>query len=444
MATGRHKKMHKNKVPSSTLGRAARLFGAGAAFIGREIAVRSLDVVAKLSPDEKLKKRLEQAQGLVDALSNLKGAAMKTGQLLSLEFSDLLPPEITQILRTLHDSSTFMEFDQVKKILHKELGPERLAELKNISETPISAASIGQVHSAELFGKKVVIKVQFPGVEKSIGADLSLVRKAIESILWMQNKDVPLDGFFEECERILRQEVDYKKELKFIQKYRDLTKDSRMFLVPEVYEEHSSRRVLTLTFMEGERISDWLKNIHTEQEKKDFAELVLELLVLEFFEWGLVQTDPNFGNFLYRPETNQLVLLDFGACNSYSKKNRKDVLALLRSAMDQDDKSLLLTAHQVGVLDPREDDAVKMQFCKMMSLITKVYRASEQPFNFANSEYLTEVRATTLEFAKAVKHTAPAKELIFLNRKLGGMFHLLKDVGARYDLNTVWLRLREL
>jgi predicted unusual protein kinase regulating ubiquinone biosynthesis (AarF/ABC1/UbiB family) len=428
-------------IPTTAFGRATKLLGAGAALLGREIAVRSLEAVSALSEDSKLKKRLEQARGLVEALSQLKGAAMKTGQLLSLEFSDLLPPEITEILRTLHDSSTFMPFEQVEKILRKELGEVLFADLRNISNTPISSASIGQVHSAELHGQKVAIKVQFPGVDKSIGADLALVRKAAESILWVQNKKVPLDGFFEECERVLKQEVDYKKEAKFSHKFGELVGDHEYYLVPKVFEEYSTRRVLTLSFMEGQRLGDWLKSNRSEAENLKFAERVLELLFLEFFEWGAVQTDPNFGNFLYRPETGQLVLLDFGACNFYTKKFRREMVSLLKAAMAGDDNELLRLAAAAGVLDVREADETKAGFCKMMGLIASVYSKDKQPFHFGSTDYLAEVRTTTIDFANSVRYSAPAKDLIFLNRKLGGMFHLLKDLGVNYDLSKFWQRI---
>jgi aarF domain-containing kinase len=428
-------------VPTSAFGRATRLLGAGAALLGREVAVRSLEAISSLTEDDKIKRRLDQARVLVDALSQLKGAAMKTGQLLSLEFSDLLPPEITAILRTLHDSSTFMPFEQVIKILRKELNPELLADLKNISESPISAASIGQVHTAELHGQKVAIKVQFPGVDKSIDADLALVRKAVESILWVQNKKVPLDGFFEECQRVLKQEVDYRKEAKFIQKFEELVSGHEGFIVPKVFDQYSTRRVLTLSYMDGERLGDWLKSNRTEAERIQFAERILELLFLEFFEWGAVQTDPNFGNFLYRPETRQLVLLDFGACNFYTKKFRRDMVSLLKAAMIGDDEELLRQAAAMGVLDPREAEETKRGFCKMMALIASIYRKDTQPFDFASSEYLAEVRATTIDFGNSVRFTAPAKDLIFLNRKLGGMFHLLKDLGVSYDLSEFWKRI---
>lgn len=435
------KKTQSGKVPTTAIGRAARLLGAGAALIGREVAVRSLDAVSALSDESRLKKRLNQAAGLVESLSQLKGAAMKTGQLLSLEFSDLLPPEITDILRKLHDSSTFMPFDQVQKILRRELGPELFRELEDLSVEPISAASIGQVHSATLAGQKVAVKIQFPGVDQSIKADLALVRKAVESVLWVQSKNVPLDGFFEECERVLRQEVDYLKEAQFINQYSDFVKGSDCFLVPKVFASHSTSRVLTLSFMEGERLGEWMKKSRTEVETFAFAKIILELLFSEFFEWGVVQTDPNFGNFLYRPATKQLVLLDFGACNIYKEDLRKDMLGLLKAAFSKDKVLLLKVAAESGVLDPRESGETKELFCRMMELIVSVFREESQPFNFSSGAYLHEIRTTTMTFASTVKFTAPAKDLIFLNRKLGGMFHLLKDLGVRADLNIMWQRM---
>ena len=435
------KKSKKSSIPTTSLGRAGKLFGAGLALIGKEVAVRTLDAVTKLADDDRLQKRLSQASDLVNTLSQMKGAAMKTGQLLSLEFSDLLPPEVTEVLRKLHDDSTFLPFDQIQKILIRELGTELFEQIKDLSEEPVSAASIGQVHSAFIRGEKVAIKIQFPGVDKTIAADLALVKQMLRSVLWLQSKSVPLEGFFEECERVLRQEVDYSKEAHFILKFAELVGPSTAYDVPKVYEDFSSKRVLVLSFMEGQRLRDWLKDPGTEASRQHFAGLVLDLLFKEFFEWGLVQTDPNFGNFLFRREDGRLILLDFGACNSYSKKFRGEILSLLRTAMARDDEALLRLAADLSILDPRESDVTKAGFCNMMQLIVSIFREESQPFNFADSDYLNRIRTTTLSFAASVKYTAPAKDLIFLNRKLGGMFHLLKDLGIQRDINESWQKI---
>jgi predicted unusual protein kinase regulating ubiquinone biosynthesis (AarF/ABC1/UbiB family) len=440
MPTPKKKNTRKTQkqIPTSSLGRAGRLLGAGLSLIGKEVAVRAMDAVTKLADDDRLQKRLSQAATLVDTLSQMKGAAMKTGQLLSLEFSDLLPPEVTDILRKLHDDAVTLPYENIEKVLRKELGPEGFARLKNISHEPISAASIGQVHTATVDGKKVAVKVQFPGVDKTIGADLALTRKAIESVLWISNRDIPLEGFFEECERVLRQEVDYRKEAKFLGQFAELVGDDQSFAVPAVYEDLSTKRVLVLSFMEGEKLKDWMKQPLSDVARERFTGLVLTLLFKEFFEWGLVQTDPNYGNFLFRPDEFQLVLLDFGATNSYSKKSRKQIRDLQRATMSRDYNGLLEVAAEAGILDPRESDEVKQDFSAMMELIVGVFRPENQPFDFSSSEYLANIRTTTLGFAAKVRYTSPAKDLIFLNRKLGGMFHLLKDLGATYDLSKFW------
>jgi hypothetical protein len=117
------------------------------------------------------------------------------------------------------------------------------------------------------------------------------------------------------------------------------------------------------------------------------------------------------------------------------------MVSLLKAAMIGDDEELLRQAAAMGVLDPREAEVTKRGFCKMMALIASIYRKDTQPFDFASSEYLAEVRATTIDFGNSVRFTAPAKDLIFLNRKLGGMFHLLKDLGVSYDLSEFWKRI---
>jgi aarF domain-containing kinase len=431
-------------VPTSVLGRVGKLFATGVSLVGQEVAARVGEAINNLADEDKLKTRLNQASQLVESLSQLKGAAMKAGQILSLEFSDLLPPEITSILRKLHDESAAMDFPTVQKILRKELGPERFAKLEKISEEPVASASIGQVHTAMLDGRMVAIKIQFPGVDKSIGVDLGLVKQAMQSVLWFQKRSISLDALFAEFDRVLKQEVDYRKEAKFLEKFAEFTREETKYCVPEVNMQYSTKRVLTLSFEEGIRLKDWLQSSISELDRSQFADLVLELLFREFFEWGLVQTDPNYGNFLFRPDRFQLVLLDFGATNSYSLKIRKDVRRLLEYSLNHDETRLLDLAYSMKILDEREPAAVRDEFVAMMQLIVRIFRPEAQPFMFSDSGYLKEIREATLNFANHVKYTAPAQQLIFLNRKLGGMFHLLKDLRASADLSVFWERVRKL
>ncbi len=426
------------KVPQGWIARAGRLLGAGAQVLRKEVAMTVRRGLAASETVKLLDTRVSQAAEIVAALGDLKGAAMKAGQLLSLELSDLLPPEVTDVLRTLHDSSSFMPFEQVQKILQRELGTERLQHFRNLSTEPIAAASIGQVHSADLDGRPVVLKVQYPGVAKSIDSDLAVLKRLVQGFLLIQGKQVAIDELFREIAEGLKEESDYKLEAQALNRYRQALADEPDFVMPEALEEYSTRRVLALTFMQGERLSSWLQQQQDEETTQRFALLILRLLLVEFFQVGMVQTDPNYGNFLIEPNARRLVLLDFGATRTYPKAFRRDFRALLQAAYGRDDAKVLACAEKFFLLDPREAPEVKAQFLQMIELIVGMFRPENQPFDFSNQQYLQDIRAVAFAFIGAVQYTAPARKLVFLNRKLGGMFHLLKDAGVSADLSPFW------
>ncbi len=406
--------------------------------VGREIAGQVGEKMSSNPNFQKAQQRLKQAQDLVEALSHLKGAAMKVGQLLSLEMSDLLPPEVTDILRTLHDSATFLPFDQVKKILISELGEARFAMLENLSQEPIAAASIGQVHRARLQGKEVVLKIQYPLVAESIDTDLALLKKVIGGALAVKGSRISFDAVFTELGQGLKVETDYEQEAKSLTLYKQLFANFPHYVVPDVHVGFSTKKVLTLSYETGERLSDWIKKPHTPADRHDFAKRILDLLMLELFEFGVVQTDPNFGNFLVRDDGKTLVLLDFGAVRIYSPEMRRDIVRLLGTAVREERELFFTVAEEMKFLDPREAPEVKEQFFNLMNLIASMFKEQNQPFCFADEGYLSGIREKSWEFANSVKHTSPAHQIIFLNRKLGGMFHLLKDLDCRVDLSAYW------
>ena len=263
------------KIPQSVFGRSLKILGGGASMLAKEIAGRV--------GGNPLATKLKQAQTLVDTLGDLKGAAMKAGQLLSLEASDLLPPEVIDILRQLHDSAPAMSFPQIQSILRAELGTQNFARISDLSPDPIAAASIGQVHAAQVDGRKVAVKIQYPGVATSIDTDLNMLKKFASGFLVLQGKNIPLDGLFEELKRGLKAEVDYTRELASLETYRDAFAGDTRFYIPEAFPELCSARVLTLEFVEGAKLGQWLKQEVPEADRTAFAELVVGLLVKEFY-----------------------------------------------------------------------------------------------------------------------------------------------------------------
>ncbi len=171
------------KIPDSAFARARKLFTLSSKVIAKEVSHR---VKHQLGKNPMLSERIKQAEAIVETLGELKGAAMKAGQLISVEMSEYLPPEILTILRQLHDKSSHYPIADIRKTIKEDLGAAKFAKLRKLSEEPLAAASIGQVHSALLDGEEVVVKVQYPKIIASIDHDMAIVKKNFESFFVSQ------------------------------------------------------------------------------------------------------------------------------------------------------------------------------------------------------------------------------------------------------------------
>ncbi len=413
-----------------------QLLGMTARVAGQELKQKVINTWDDM-PESRLKSRVAQAKIIAENLSQLKGAAMKAGQLLSLDAADYFPPEAIEILSKLQASAEAVDFAVVENVLKKELGTKRLQQFKNIESTPAASASIGQVHKAELDGNEVAIKVQYPGVADSIDSDLALLEKVAKSLLTVTGRKINLSEAFEELKIVLHAEADYENELRNMQTYRDLLKDDR-YIVPKPIPEFSTARVLTMSWEDGQRVQDWLKTNPSRESREAIGKLVLELYNREFYEWGFVQTDPNYANFLIRENPLRLIVLDFGATLSYDKKFRSEYKKLLSALGSLDKTRTVKTAVEWGLLDSRESDETKDSFFQMLLVAMEPFRKELQPFRFSNKDYAKRTREVNERFARSLRYTAPPRQLFFLHRKLGGIFTLLKKLDVELDLIPYW------
>lgn len=419
------------KIPTSVFSRGSKLVG-----LAGKLAMNEVTARLKTWDDEKakLQSKVEMAQNVVKTLSQLKGASMKLGQLISLDLGSYLPPEVTKVIETLHNQTTFLPYKKIDEILRRELG-DKLSDMSDITERPIAAASIGQVHRARLGKRDVVLKVQYPGVAESIPSDMRLLEVIVKQISFFQGKNIDMSSFFSEVEEVLINEADYKHELKMHQLYAQKFKDSD-YIVPEIFEEYCTSKVLTMEFIDGLTVTQWLAQNPSPEVKERFADQFMKLYLKEFFDHGMVQTDPNPGNFLVTRD-EKLALLDFGATKLYSDDFVEAYRRVLLAAYENDEAAIIEESQSIGFLDARESDEVKAIYLEMMRMLVAPFQSNEA-FDFADKSFLDRSRDLSWEMTRKCKYSPPPKDLLFLHRKLVGVFVFIKKLDAKVTLKDYW------
>lgn len=433
----------KKSLLSSAGPRALKLFSMASKVASHEIAQSARERLGRAVDDlsgGRARMRIEQAKAIADSLSHLKGAAMKAGQLLSLDAGDFFPPEALEILAKLQAQAEPAPFAEMKRVIDEDLGPkaERLAML---DPTPAASASIGQVHSAYVDGRKVAVKVQYPGVCDSIDSDLAILRRLAQAMLAVSGKRIELGPLFEEFGEVLTAESDYTRERECLDEYRRLLGDRPLFAVPEALPELSSKRVLTMSWEDGMRVGDWLMTNPPQDQRMAIAEGLLDLYCDEFFKWGFVQTDPNFANYLVRTDPFQIVLLDFGATIRYPTEFRTSYVEVIRAFATGNRAETFARAVDFGLVDKREGPEAQELFHQLMQTSLEPFSKARQPFAFQDPDYSARTREVTMRFGQSLRHSAPPRQIIFLHRKLGGLFALMKRLEVRLDLVPYWTRM---
>lgn len=372
---------------------------------------------------------------LTDQLAHLRGAAMKLGQMLSMDAGDVLEPELADILSRLRSNADPMPAKQLNGVMEGSLGANWKAEFLSFNFKPIASASIGQVHQAYSdAGDNLAVKVQYPGIRKSIDSDVDNVGTLLK-VVGLIPESVDYKGLLEEAKKQLHDEADYAREAQFAIRYHDALKEHPHFVVPKIHTESSSDSVLAMEFIYGSPIE---QIEHYDQSARDFVmHSLLELLFRELFEFKMVQTDPNFANYLYIENTRQIGLLDFGATREYSERFSTGYRQAFASVVNNDEQGLNDALEQIGFFsqtilpDQRQAilDLVKMA-CEPMLV--------DEPYDFKASGLAQKLReaGTILSMEQEYWHTPPA-DALFLHRKIGGMYLLAARIGAKVNIRQL-------
>ncbi|WVQ75190.1 hypothetical protein IAR50_004801 [Cryptococcus sp. DSM 104548] len=423
-----------SKVPSSRIGRLFH-YGSLAASLSWGAASESVRRTTGGGGTGSVFMSDANVRRLVSTLGRMRGAALKLGQFMSIQDNHMLPPEIEKVLQQVQAHANYMPDWQMDKVLREELGADWQNIFASFDRTPVASASIGQVHRATMpDGRNVAVKIQFPGVASSIESDLNNL-----SLLLRTSALLPpglyLQNTIAVTRRELEDECDYIKEAAAGRRFSELLKDDEFFQVPTIVEEATTGKVLTTEWMGGRPLSK-VKSLP--QETRDLIGTnILRLCLRELFQFRFMQTDPNWGNFLYNPSpTPQIQLIDFGASREYTKEFMDGWYRLLKSALEGDREVMRKESLSLGYLTGEENDVMLNAHIDSMALVASPF-AHEGPYPFAKQTITEAIRAL---IPVMLKHrlTPPPSETYSLNRKLSGAFLLCAKMEANVDCKKLW------
>lgn len=423
-------------VPSGRLSRLWHMGGMAGGIAGGVVAGGLRQMARGRRPDlADLLLTPANATRLTNGLSQMRGAALKLGQMLSMDAGVVLSPQLTAILANLRDDAHFMPPKQLQTALNAEWGPGWRARFRRFDVRPFAAASIGQVHRAEtLDGRDLAIKVQYPGVRASIDSDLANLG-ALMRLPGVLPRGMDIAPLLDEARRQLHDEADYTAEAGHLARFGALLSGSGDFLLPVLQPDLCTPQVLAMTYVQSHPI-DTLDS--APQAIRDHAaRALIDLVLREMFEFGAMQTDPNLANYRVDPQTGRIVLLDFGAVREIAPDLAADFRALLRAALSRDPEETRVAMLRVGYYGPgtapHHQDLIRQMFDTAMAPIRQ-----SDPFDFGRSDLLERLRAMGMAIGtdRELAHVPPAQTL-FLHRKIGGMYLLAARLRARVVLRDL-------
>jgi predicted unusual protein kinase regulating ubiquinone biosynthesis (AarF/ABC1/UbiB family) len=428
-------------VPGGRMGRMLRLGGMTSGIIGDMVAtgVRQIARGERPSLPATLLTPATAARITRD-LGRMRGAAMKLGQMLSMDTGLVLPPEMTEVMAALRADAPHMPPKQLQGVLDAEWGPGWYGRFARFDVRPFAAASIGQVHRATTKdGRELAIKVQYPGVRASIDSDIDNVATLLR-LPGIIPREMDLAPLLAEAKRQLHAEADYEAEARHLTAFGELLAGSTAFRLPELDRTFSTGRVLAMSYVESEPI-DVLTDAPQALRDRVAGDLV-DLVLRELFDFGLMQTDPNLANYRFDEASGRVVLLDFGAVMAVDPRLAQDFRRLLAAALDRDAETTKAAMLRIGYFDeatlPRHQALIMEMFDTAMAPLRQA-----EPFDFGRSDLIATLRDMGMAMGteRDLTHVPPPATL-FLHRKIGGIYLLAAKLGARVALRPLVERYR--
>ena len=427
---------------------------------GTRFATSSASTMFSDTATRELKRKksmAEQAEYLVDEMGKLKGSIVKIGQMMALYGEHFLPDEVTRAFHRLNDKTIALDWSIIEKHLKQELGEKRFNDLV-IDQEPIGAASLAQVHRArrKSDGTELVLKIQYPGVAEAIDSDLSLVAQMMRfARVVPQTRE--FEEWLEEVRMMMHREVNYPQEMETTRLFHKYLEGDNRYIVPEVYPDYSTPRILAMSYEHGVPINSNAIMMLSQERRNALAMASLEICCREVFEWGEMQTDPNFGNYLVRlgdgvTTPDQIILLDFGAVRDFPNDLLKLARALTKASVLRDRETLVSSMKGFSFFDEMgiENKKKIAEVCLLaVEPFTKLQDAPKETITedgkyiWAKSNLHTRVLMQATKSAANREFSVPPKELMFISRKFIGAYTFMTVIDAKiyaYDIIEPFLK----
>jgi predicted unusual protein kinase regulating ubiquinone biosynthesis (AarF/ABC1/UbiB family) len=393
-------------------------------FMGQEAA--ALDHQESM---ERLGKRI------AETLGELKGAAMKVGQMASVA-ADLLPRELAQALEVLQKQAPPVDFSVIEAQIQAEFDQplERLFE--HFEREPFAAASIGQVHRARVDGQEVVCKVQYPGVDAAVDSDMRHLKLALLASGLLRVDKRALDATFAEISARMHEELDYCNEADNVRAFRAFHARHPFVVIPAVVGHRSSKRVLTLAHESGDHARDLGALGYTREQQNRCGLNLWVALESQIFDYGVIHADPNPANFAFRRD-GAVVMYDFGCVKRLADGVADHYKRLIVDGLREDYASVELSLRALGIRRAAGPE-VPQEFYALWRNWLALPILAEPSFDFGSArfeqEVLTKLVPAVMQHMEAFQ---PSRELVFLNRVLVGHYATLRKLRARIPVGEL-------
>ncbi len=428
---------YQDKIATSRAGRTAKFIGTGAKIGGNYIKHYAKKA---FNPDlNKDELHADNAEDIYGTLSQLKGSALKVAQMLSMD-QGILPKQYADKFTMAQYSAPPLSGPLVIQTFQKSIGSAPQKIFDRFEMNAKNAASIGQVHEAELDGKKLAIKIQYPGVADSIQSDLKMVKPIALRMFNLSEED--LKKYIAEVEEKLLEETDYELELKRSQEMADQCGHLEGLTFPQYYPELSSSRIITMDWLPGAHLNEFLAASPSQELRNTIGQRLWEFYDYQIHTLKAVHADPHPGNFLLQ-EDGTVGIIDFGCIKVIPEDFYHDYFALIMPEIHDNEERLERLMERIEMLyaddSPKKRKAFKDAFMKMTDLLARPFKS--ESFDFGDTDYINSIYALGEEIGQIdeIKDTRDgrgSRHMLYINRTYFGLYSMLNTLGANIRTGT--------